>query len=442
MTEIDGFADKKLEDLDFHSIAIWLATGFFLEDKHFYKNKAFDSSNFGPDIKWYHDPRRISFNQVLHEFSNLFESLIQSNTIGKKIILPLSGGLDSRTLATALKGQENVVALSYEFEDGLKETNYAKQIADVCGWEFYPLKIPRGYLWSKVIELANINHCNTEFTHPRQMAVIDEISLYGDIILSGQWGDVLFDNTGIRKNSNRNEQTKFSIKKIAKPGGRELASDLWKYWGLDGNFENEFFVIINRLLLDIDIDNPNSRIRAFKSLHWAKRWANENLKVFTSRKEIFIPYYHDQICEFICTIPEKFLSNRRIQIEYIKWKAPELAKIPWQKYDLDLYKYNYFNSLYFPRRVYRYLRRIIREKILKYPSLIQRNWELQFLGIENDKYLKQWLYNVPELNTIIPKRIVDDYYFKFKNVNPIKYSHPISMILTLAVWSKLFWGKK
>ena len=45
------------------------------------------------------------------------------------------------------------------------------------------------------------------------------------------------------------------------------------------------------------------------------------------------------MCNFVCTIPEKFLKNRKIQIEYIKRKAPDLAKIKWQKYDLDLYNY-------------------------------------------------------------------------------------------------------
>jgi len=29
----------------------------------------------------------------------------------------------------------------------------------------------------------------------------------------------------------------------------------------------------------------------------------------------------------------------------------------------------------------------------------------------------------------------------FKNKNPVKYSHPISMLLTLAVWAKNFRSK-
>ena len=328
------------------SVAHWLATGFFLGNTTFFKNQFASPSVDQCEWNWHYTPRDISFEQAVDEFAHLFESLILEHTAGKNIILPLSGGLDSRTLATALKGQNNVVAVSYEFENGIRETEYARQIALACGWEFHHFTIPRGYLWRKLDELAAINNCQTEFTHPRQMAIIDDISKYGDLILSGQWGDVLFDIPGIANDADLDQQTHSIIKKVANPGGMELAAELWKHWELGGDFKENFFKTIQNLLLDIDIENPNSRVRAFKSLHWAPRWANANLKVFTSHRDLFIPYYHDEMCKFICTVPEEFLASRKIQIEYIKSKAPELASIPWQAYDLDLYNYQRFNTIY------------------------------------------------------------------------------------------------
>ena len=82
------------------------------------------------------------------------------------------------------------------------------------------------------------------------------------------------------------------------------------------------------------------------------------------------------------------------------------------------------------------------EKILNKPSIIQRNWELQFLGKENDIQLKKWLFDNPELNKIVPNNIVEDFYNKFKYVNKIKYSHSIGMLLSLSVWTKKFWRQK
>ena len=437
--------------VDYHSISHWLATGFFWGMKNYFINnrKVGESIPIYSTIngtrkekkawEWHYTPREVSLMQVVDEYTNLFESLILDHTKEKNIILPLSGGLDSRTLAAALKGRDNVVAVSYEFENGVPETNYAQQIAAACGWELHSYTIPRGYLWKKLDELAAINQCQTEFTHPRQMAVIDEISKFGDLILSGQWGDVLFDVPGIDNAADLDELTHFTIKKVAKPGGIELAAELWEYWELGVDFKQELFKTIQKLLLGIDIENPNSRVRAFKSLHWAPRWANANLKVFTSRRDMFIPYYHDEMCKFICTVPEEFLAGRKIQIEYIKRKAPELARIPWQAYDLNLYSYQHFNTIYFPRRVYRYAMRAIREKIIRISPVIQRNWELQFLGKDNKGYLEHWLFKTPELNELVPKQIIQDFYYRFKKDDPVKYSHPVSMLLTLAVWCKRFW---
>ena len=196
---------------------------------------------------------------------------------------------------------------------------------------------------------------------------------------------------------------------------------------------------MDKLYGHINIDHPSARIRAYKSLYWVPRLSSIGLSIFQELGELVLPYYSDEMCKFICTVPERHLEGRKIQIEYIKRKAPELAGIPWQVYDLDLYSYHYFNTLYFPRRVYRYVRRIIREKILKISPVIQRNWELQFLGKGNRRHLENWLFETPELYELVPRQIVDDFYHRFKKVNPVKYSHPVSMLLTLAIWCRRIW---
>ena len=435
--------DSRLKTLDYSSIALWFSTGFFLGNRHFYSNRGYKLSELGPNIEWFHSPRNITFNQALDEFTHLFESVIHSKVKGRKIILPLSGGLDSRTIAAALsKINVKPIVISYEFEGGIKETEYAKKIADIFDWEFKPFTIPKGYLWNKLNEISQINNCLIDFTHSRQMAVIDEISQYGDLLLSGQWGDVLFDSPGIESNASIENQVRFIIKKIVKPGGLELGSEIWKYWNIPGEFEAELYKEIKKHLSEIKIGNSSSRVRAFKSKHWANRWANEGLKIFTSRNEMLIPYYDDKICEFVCTVPEKFLSNRKIQIEYIKQISEPLAKVSWQKYDMDLYKYKYFSSIYLPLRIGRYIKRIVKEKIINVRPIIERNWELQFLGEENEVHLKKWLFDNSQLNKIVPARIVEEFFRKFKNEDKIKYSHSIGMLLTLSVWSKNFWGKK
>ncbi len=429
-------------DLDLPSIAEWIACGFFLGDGNFTKRKCGHDENSSSKAIWYYEPRNISFKSAVEEFTNIFETLIFSNIKNKKIILPLSGGLDSRTIASALRNKDDIVSYSYEFIGGINETKYAKKISEEMGWPFYNYLIPKGYLWKKIEKLAEINLCQSDFTHPRQMAVIDKVSKLGDLIISGQWGDVLFDLPKMNAKENLDNQARFLFHKIVKPGGLALSNKLWNEWGFNGKFEKILFNRIKELLSEIEIENPSRRVQAFKSIHWAKRWANPNLNIFSSNCELFVPYYENAICDFICTIPDNYLRERKIQIQYLQNTSPSLAKIPWQVYDLNLYKYKYFNNLYFPRRIYRFLMRNFNEKILNKPSIIQRNWELQFLGSQNSKYLEHWLFEKKSLNDVVPLYLINNFYHKFQTQNQVVFSHPISMLLTLSVWCEKFWKKK
>src|SRR5690606_38601732 len=101
------------------------------------------------------------------------------------------------------------------------------------------------------------------------------------------------------------------------------------------------------------------------------------------------PYYDNRLCEFICSVPEKYLAGRQIQIEYLKMRNPDLAKISWQSHKpFNLYNYHLNKMPYnLPYRVVDKMKRTLNAK--KY---IQRNWELQFLGDQNEKHLKKWLF--------------------------------------------------
>ena len=183
-------------------------------------------------------------------------------------------------------------------------------------------------------------------------------------------------------------------------------------------------------------------MQAFKSIHWAQRWANPNLNIFSNSCELFAPYYDNTICEFICTTPNEFLRDRKVQIKYLQNTSPSLSKIPWEVYDLNLYNYKYFNSLYFPRRIYRYALRMLNEKLLNKSKIIQRNWELQFLGEKNSKNLESWLFGKKLINDIVPVSLINNFYQKFLTGNQVIFSHPISMLLTLSVWCEKFWKRK
>ena len=438
---IQGFPKKQGNTLDKQAIAFWIATGFMLGNDSFYEKVKWDEMTIKQP--WYYKPKETTLQKVTDRFATLFETIVKEQLNGRKALLALSGGLDSRTLAVALKRiGADVHSYSYGFEDSFNETKYGKEIARAAGWIFDDLKIEKGYLWDKIEKACEINLGYAEFTHPRQIAVAEELSKKGDVFMLGHWGDVLFDDMGVRDDLSFMDQVQTIKKKIVKKGGLELASELWKIWGLEGDFETELNNRISSLLQEIEIENANARIRAFKSLHWATRWTSTNLSFFENYAPIELPYYDDRMCQFICEVPEKYLSGRQIQIEYIKRDAPEMAAIPWQ----SKAPYNLFNSHkhltlhHLPYRIKNKLINSWREYITTKP-LIQRIWELQFLGKDNDEKLRHWLFENPALNQLITKEIVEKYYHKFKSEDSVYWSHTVSMLLTLSVKMTLLQNK-
>lgn len=434
--------------MDYKAICVFAATGFFLDDDTYYKEqKALKPAHLYTienDVviseesyfKWHYSPVERPLPQIVSEFAELYESIIKEQVGNQKVILPLSGGLDSRTQAAALNHLGNQVhAYGYAFEGGHDETYYGKKIAQACQFPFEDWKVSSSYLWDKIERLATINGCYSEFTHPRQMAFVDDYAALGDVFNLGHWGDVLFDDMGVPDDLSFDDQVEVLLKKVVKKGGLELAISLWKSWKIEGDFEDYLKYRISYLLSKINIpQNANAQIRAFKSLYWAPRWTSTNLSVFESARPISVPYYDNRMCEFICTVPEKYLSSRQIQIEYLKMRMPALAKITWQDHrPFNLYHYQWNKRPWnLPYKLFDKLNRIFSPT-----HFIQRNWELQFLGESNVTELQKWLFENDSLKRLVSEDVVRQFYSDFKNTDAVYYSHSVSLLLTLSLFAEM-----
>ncbi|MFD0933324.1 asparagine synthase-related protein [Psychroflexus salinarum] len=440
------------EELDYKAICLFAATGFFWEDSTYWKHQKvlrpgtineIDENGYLVSskswFKWTYEPTDKSFDTSLQQYQDLLEQIIDEQIGDQQAILPLSGGLDSRSQAVALhKLGKKVTSYSYSFLGGYKEHQISQQIAEVCGFDFQAFEIPPNYLWDKIDELAEINQCYSEFTHPRQMGVLEELKQMQGVFSLGHWGDVLFDKGGDEGIQDK-DLVSYIHKKVIKKGGMELAQQLWKSWELEGDFDTYLKDTTQSLLNRIDIQNTSAKVRAFKSMYWAPRWTSINLSVFEAAHPITLPYYDDRMCQLICEIPEAHLADRQLQIEYIKRNNPEVAKITWQdQKPFNLMNFHNNKAPYnLPYRITDKLKRLLQEKLGK--KFIQRNWELQFLGEANAKQLESYLFD-QDFNSLVDPKVVKELYHKFQTQDPVFYSHPVSMLLTLSVWNRRDFG--
>lgn len=438
------------DQLDYEAICFFAATNFFLEKSSYYKglgclqpateycfNEAGAIVSEKRWFDWHYTPRQISLQQAVEEFAKLFEQISHELVGDSQVVLPLSGGLDSRSQAVALRGNNKVHAYSYQYPNGIKEAKIGETIAHASGFEFTGLEIPHGYLWDNIEEIAALMNYGGDLTASRQSAFMDLYPKMGEIMYLGHWGDVLFDDMGVSEDLNEKQLVDVLVKKMVKQGGMKLATTLWNEWGLSGDFQQKFRDRIEELFSKIDIKNNNARVRAFKSMYWAPRWTSMAMPVFAKHLPVKLPYYDDRMCRFICSMPEEHLAARRIQIEYIKSRAGKLASIPWQPFaPLNLYNYQNHTSLAnLPNRVVNRLRFEI-SKRTGLNKKVMSNWELQFLGDKNDSCLQEWLFENEKFSSLLPKSIVKKFYDDFAGGRSKENAHAISTFLTLSLFSK------
>ncbi|MCX7549060.1 asparagine synthase-related protein [Xanthomarina sp. F1114] len=437
-------------ELDKKAICVFVATGFFMGDDTYWKDEvcllpAHDHTidaegcliKSTPNFDWHYSPRDISFKQATEEYIQLLKTITKEQVGDKPVILALSGGLDSRSQALILKDFENPVhGFSYSFDGGYPEHKISEQIAKVCHITFDGFKIPKGYLWDCIDELADINGCYSEFTHPRQMAILPQLTAMEGVFSLGHWGDVLFDR-GAPPGTTEADIIPLLFKKMIKPKGLELAEKLWQVWGLEGDFKSYIISRIETDLAAIKIDNVSAKVRAYKTSQWAHRWTTTNLSVFEAAHPITLPYYDNRMCELICGIPEEYLADRRMQLAHLQ-QDKALAKITWHaEKPFNLTNYQYNKTPYnLPYRILNKLQREAMELLGK--PYIQRNWELQFVGTTNEQALKSYIFN-SDFNSFIPKALVEDTYQHFLKTDAIHYAHPLSMLLTLSLWQKHYY---
>jgi asparagine synthetase B (glutamine-hydrolysing) len=123
------FKGKHAPELNKAAIANFAAAGFFLENDTYWQNGHWNALDFEKQ-PWTYQPRDITLAQAVDEFAALFHQIVEEQTREGKVILALSGGLDSRTLAVAMQVLgKNPHTYSYRFKGSFEETKYGREMA-------------------------------------------------------------------------------------------------------------------------------------------------------------------------------------------------------------------------------------------------------------------------------------------------------------------------
>ncbi len=431
-------------DFDESGLLGFFAFGFFPQNRTYYKNvrvlrpsthEVFNSSGTLISSRrywnWSFQPdQQRSYDDTVAEFGNLLRDIMNDLCRSGRIALPISGGLDSRS-AVAAAPAGDIWSFSYGYNADSTETKIARQIAAARNIRFDAYTI-NPYLMDLLPYITEAVEGFQDLTQTRQAAVNDQLRSNADYVIAAHWGDVWLDGFGLPEKQTEDQMISHAFKKFRKKGSNWLLENVCPSFVKTESHENILTEMLREELRNLNaIEDADFWLKALKTEQWSFRWTVPSLRAYQLAVFPRLPFYDNRMIDFFNTVPSSFVKDRRMQIDYLKKFAPDLARITWQVYDANLFNYQHFNSWLLPKRVLKKASRMISRR-----PVFQRNWEVQFLSESGRKSLRQYLCNGPGLKVeqFVSAQKIDTLLNEFFASPSPETGYPVSMLLTFAAW--------
>jgi hypothetical protein len=432
----------QIKNLDWEGITGFMATGFFpgnttylegisiLEPaSHYVFDAGLDMVSHKRYWDWIYEPVPREASTLFEEFDSILADSLSYAVQNKRVALPISGGLDSRTLAGIITAHKfdyrSLWSFSYGFTDKSHETKIASKIATARGVDFNRYTVP-DYLFDKIDLIADSVELFQYIDGTRQAAMNNILEGKCDTIIGGHWGDVWLDDAGVESLT----EEEYYNKKVIKRGSNWLLSEVCKpyypnYEIFLGNYFNNWSHKYK------NIENKDFRIKIFKTDQWSFRWTVPSLRMYQAAVMPVLPFYDKRLVDFFTTVDVSVLKNRNFQVAYLKKYHSDLAKIKWQEYDSNLYNYKKYNNR---NLVYRAVNKV--KTIVLNQKPVIRNWELFYLNTTGKEKLENILLHNKAFNEIVPVATAQQLFTDFYNYPNASNGYRISMLHTFAQFMK------
>ena len=202
-------------------------------------------------------------------------------TSSGRAILPLSGGLDSRSLAAVMPAGAQPQAYSYGYGTDSIETRIASQVAAARGFNFTAHAV-QPYLFDRLPEIVRALHGCQDVTQARQMSINGWVAGRADAVLTGLWGDVWLDQMGLADGIPPDTTlAEYTLHKFEKRGRQWLLEHVVGPHFLPPAAAEFLSAAVSDGLAGFEhIADLDFRVKAYKTSRWAFRWSNASLRGF------------------------------------------------------------------------------------------------------------------------------------------------------------------
>lgn len=393
--------DFKDNNIDVFGIRCFFRWGFFPENHTYTKNVklippahifTYENDVWLGNQYWhwyYQEPQIFSEKKWLSLFDERLNVIKEATGFSKDKIIPISGGLDSRTIFAKWSShdeEKKLTLLSYGYSKQSIETYIAKKVAKTRNYPINTFSI-EPYLHNEMNRIILSVEGFQDLSISRQAALAPTFNHENSRIIGGHWGDVWFDTMHVdQKSIHQAHQVEGLIfKKIYRPELKWL-TDHCQLDLFSKNYPSDEEWIISRIDNYKDIHSLDMKVKAFKTDHWSHRWTCASVRMYQSSIFPMLPFYDLQLSDLFLQTPSKAHQNRMLQIKYLCNYHPDLAQILWQDSGVNLFQTlspGIFTTINYQAN------RILRK--LFFSEQIKRNYEAQLLHTKTRKIVTEYL---------------------------------------------------
>ncbi|MBE4907078.1 hypothetical protein IMZ08_03275 [Bacillus luteolus] len=306
--------------------------------------------------RYYHNPENMDIETGVEELTKSFHNLFQKlydRVKDKHVMIPLSGGYDSRIIALLLKeyGVKSVEGFTYG-RPGNQEAKKSKEIADKLGipWTFIPYSREDWQRWYHSSEWKNYLHFATNassMAHLQDWPAVTEIINKADkdyVFMPGHSGDFI---AGSHLSYEIIQDKSYTLDDVVE----QIMKKHHRLWETSNQAAvSDVISEIKSSLKGLDYDNKEQASALFEYWDWKERQAKfiiNSLRVYEYyNQEWEIPLWDDELMNFFLKVPTEYRFKKYLYDMTLHHMYPTFFEKPIQKSGSATSLKNKYGALY------------------------------------------------------------------------------------------------
>lgn len=445
--------------VNLEAMAEFFSFGYILGDKTLIEGiklfppaSIFSYSNGKIKIKEYWNWNKIKRREILHEdevvdeLGRLWLQAVERRMQGDgRMGLFLSGGLDSRAIASAIYRRHYPIHAVTFGKKGCDDYKIAKKVCEKLGIDHHFVKITGERWFSNLEKVVYLTDGLLNVIHEHSLDAIDMAKKYFDVLLDGFAGDLVVGGSYLSRefidNKEVNEHFIMVLSQIDAKIPIENASELYSPKILD------------------KVQGISQRAAREEIKQWVKDskgsdyfLLNNHVRRFTltgmictqTKLETLKPFFDNDFIEFVYSLPNELRFNHYIYNKMLLKFFPKTFKdIPWHKTGLPI------GSSKITQKMHRYYiggksgsNRLLQK--IGLPPLFKDNRDYVDYDnwMRNNKQLREYIYN-----TVLNERALNRGYFNPEFIRGLIDKHMsrkennaqiIGLLLTFELFNRMF----